>query len=344
MNSIVTPVQNQTTTTIVADGHKVEVHGFSNEHLQAEALRNSRLGVEEQFDGAVQEATTEVLTTTPDGAITGRSASTKGQSSTIQDLGGYLASSVATEGGVAAVLATWASDRERWEGAELAASHARLYGILTRCYEYYLLMKSDATDKATRKQLAKGLDLFIRERGMKMQDKTHDMNKVVKAVFGDDRRRVSAYATALRVALTAGQDVKAKSDYVPASELAGWISSKGGVEEVRLSSKHGGMTAKECADAARTAVEEDEPLMTIKPDVKVMKFGTDDADKMMLLVVMYRPTGELEVKTVVKNESVVRAAMAAHYAANKEQLGNGKNAQKPDRTTAVTKALELDAN
>lgn len=343
MNSIVTPMQNQTTT-VVGKEQSVEVHSFSIEHPRAEVLLNSRLGTHEQLDGINQEDNAGHTDMAQNKDSSSGAVSTVEKNSTIHDLEGYLAGAVATAGGIAAVLGNWASDRERWEGAELAASHARLYGILTKCYEYYLLMKSGATDKATRKQLVNGLDLFIRERGMKMQDKTHDMNKVVKAVFGDDRRRVSAYAMALRVALTAGHEVNAKSDYVPADKLATWISAKGGVEEVRLSSKVGGRTATECAALAKAAVTEDEPLMTIKPDVKTMKFGTDDADKMMLLVVMYRPTGELEIKTVVKNDSVVRAAMAAHYAANKEQFGDGKAVQKTDQSTAVAKALELNAN
>jgi hypothetical protein len=251
----------------------------------------------------------------------------------------YLDRSMATAGGVAAVLESWANERESWEGAELAASHARLYAILARCYEYYLLMKSEATGKNVRKQLAAGLDLFIRERGLKTLAKTHDMNKVVKAVFGEDRRRVSAYAMALRAALVAGADVEADTDYVPVSELASWITSKGGVEEVRLGSNKEGLSTKERADVAVAAIEDSEPLLTIKPDAKVMPFGTDDVDKKLVLLVTYRPTGELEVHFVVKHDSVVRAALAAYYAEHKEQLSDASPLAERTRPTALAQAL-----
>lgn len=33
------------------------------------------------------------------------------------------------------------AEREHWEANELAASHKRLYSLLTRCYQYYLDMK-----------------------------------------------------------------------------------------------------------------------------------------------------------------------------------------------------------
>lgn len=34
-------------------------------------------------------------------------------------------------------------EREEWEGKELAASRARLYSLLTDCYEFYLTLKTD---------------------------------------------------------------------------------------------------------------------------------------------------------------------------------------------------------
>ena len=237
------------------------------------------------------------------------------------------------------LLETLEAERQKWEGTELAASHARLYGILTKCYAYYLAMKSATAPKAVRVQMATGLARFITMRGLRTLDKTHDMNKVVKAVFGEDRRRVSAYAMALRVALTAG----AGGVPLPYAELSAWIAGMGGVEEIRQGSKNGGMTAKDRAAVAETAVK-DKPLMTFKPDTKVMLFGTDDADKMMVLVVTYRPTGDLEVNSVIKSGAVVKAALAAHYAANKEQMAAVQTCTELARPTAVSMALETISN
>src|ERR1035437_5610959 len=101
------------------------------------------------------------------------------------------------------LLETLEAERQSWEGKELAASHARLYAILTDCYGYYLGMKAADSPKQLRVQMAKGLERFIAMRKLRTLDKTHDMNRVVKAVFGEDRRRVSAYSRALRAGLTA---------------------------------------------------------------------------------------------------------------------------------------------
>lgn len=253
------------------------------------------------------------------------------------DLHEYLRNSLPTSSGIENILEGLAGERAAWERTEFAASRTRLYAILTKCYDFYLVLKSSDAEKAVRKQLADGLDAFIKSQRLRTLSKTHDMNKVVKAVFGEDRRRVSAYAMALRVALVSGHEVGAKSAHVPADQLASWIETKGGVEEVRLGSKNGGMSEKERAEIAMAAVQA--PLLTIKPDGKGLLFSADDADKMLVLLVTYRPTGDLEVNSVVKNDSVVRAALAAHYAANKEALSDAKPVKDAARTSATATAL-----
>lgn len=232
------------------------------------------------------------------------------------------------------VLEKLEAARSNWEGVELAASHARLYSILAKCYNYYLVMKSPETTKEARAQLAKGLDRFIHARGFKTLSKTHGMNKVVKAVFGEDRRRVSAYSLALRVALTAGKGATP----LTVDALPDWIAQKGGIEEIRTATKSGGITLAERVEVATTAVK-NKPLMLFKPDTKQMEFSTDDVDKLMLLVVTYLPTGELEVNSVVKNESVVKAALAAHYTAHKVDMQKISAAATPAKQSAMSLAL-----
>lgn len=255
------------------------------------------------------------------------------------DLHEYLKNSLPTSSGIVDILEGIAGERAAWERTEFAASRTRLYAILTKCYDFYLVLKSSDTAKGVRKQLADGLDSFIKSQGLRTLSKTHDMNKVVKAVFGEDRRRVSAYAMALRAALVSGHEVDAKTAHVPADQLASWIEAKGGVEEIRLGSKNGGLSLKERADLASAAVEDEKPLMTFKPDPKTMPFGADDVDKRFVLLVTYRPTGELEVNTVVQHDSAVRAALAVYYSENKEQIGDTPSAKANAKTTAVAAAL-----
>lgn len=229
--------------------------------------------------------------------------------------------------------------RISWEGNELSASHARLYDILTNCYAFYLKLKGASTGSDVRKELTKGLDLFIKQRGLKTLAKTHDMVRVVKAVFGEDRRRVSAYASALRVALTAGAvAIDGTALSVPAANLAAWITAQGGIEEIRKGAVKGGVTTAERIVTAAEAIQ-DKPLMSFKPDTKALSFSSDDADKMMVLVVTYRPTGELEVNSVIKSGAVLNAALAAHYSTHKADMVNAKAAATDAPLSAVSIAL-----
>lgn len=211
-------------------------------------------------------------------------------------------------------------EREKWEITELAASHKSLYGMLTKCYAFYLRLKTDKSSEV-REQTRKGLDAFIAARGYDFQQSTHDMNRVVKAVFGVvDRRRVSAYGLALRAALVEGPlNSKNKPTPVPESQLSTWLADKGGIEEIRLGSKNKGMSPKARAHKAETVVRT-KKLMTFAVDETVMQFDTNDTDKQMVLIATYRPTGEFDLHAVVKNDSAVTAAFAAYYSENKESL------------------------
>lgn len=226
-------------------------------------------------------------------------------------------------------LETLEAEREKWESTELAASHKRLYEMLTKCYAFYLRMKTDKSADI-REQTRKGLDAFINARSYTFKASTHDMNRVVKAVFGGvDRRRVSAYSTALRAALVAGQpDAKNKPTAVLEFQLSTWLEDQGGVEEVRLGSKNKGMTPKARAEKVEPIVRA-KKLMTFTVDESVMQFDTNDIDKQMVLIATYRPTGEFDLHAVVKNDSAVTAALAAFYADNKKELEDA------DQTAAI---------
>jgi hypothetical protein len=66
---------------------------------------------------------------------------------------------------------------------------------LYEVYGYYLNLKKH-DDKDVRKKVADEMEQFISQRGYSFMPSTHDMTRVVKCVFGVDRRRVSAYSIA----------------------------------------------------------------------------------------------------------------------------------------------------
>lgn len=195
-------------------------------------------------------------------------------------------------------LVTMETARISWEKTELAQSNNRKYGILYQAYKFYLVMKQDS-DKDVRKAQLDAMEKFIADRGYTFTPSTHDMTRVVKCVFGVERRRVSAYSIALREALR--QEVEAE-------DLVAFLEDNGGVEQIRLGGTKP-LSATKRAEQVKGEVLTSE-LGKIKFDVQA---DADWTDKQVVLVATYLPTGEFEVNAVVKHDGAVNAALAAYY-------------------------------
>ncbi len=198
--------------------------------------------------------------------------------------------------------------RKNWETNELAASNKRLYSILRDAYSYYLVMKQDP-NKGARQDRALELERFIKARGYTFMPSTHDMTRVVKCVFGVDRRRVSAYSIALREALRQG---------IAAVDLVSFIDENGGVEQIRLGGSKPLSVTKRAARAADEVLNSD--LGMLKFDPKLFAADADWADKQVVIVATYLPTGEFQANAVIRHSSAVNAALAAYYSQQQAKL------------------------
>ena len=211
--------------------------------------------------------------------------------------------------------------RISWETTELAQSNNRLYSILQHAYQFYLVMKQDVS-KDIRKEKQAALDAFIEDRGYtnSFGATTHDMTRVIKCVFGVDRRRVSAYSIALREALR--QEVGVK-------DLIVFLEQNGGVEQIRMGGTKP-LSATKRAELVKAEVSE-AVISTVKFDAVVVKANADWVDKQVVFVATYLPTGEFEVNAVVRHDGAVNTALAAYYTiaqANKrEELNKLKKAE-----------------
>lgn len=201
------------------------------------------------------------------------------------------------------VLKAMETSRISWETVELAQSNNRLYGILYQAYKFYCVMKQD-TDKDVRKEKQVALEAFIAERGYENSfgATTHDMTRVVKCVFGVDRRRVSAYSIALREALR---------QEVDAEELVDFLQDNGGVEQIRMGGTKP-LSNKKRAEIARAEFGSN-LIGTIALSKELINADDDWTDKQVVLVATYRPNGQLELTSVVRHDGAVNAALAAHY-------------------------------
>lgn len=223
-------------------------------------------------------------------------------------------------------LQSMESATRNWEANELAASNKRLYSILMDAYTYYMTMKTDS-NKDTRALYADDLAKFIEERKYLFAPTSHDMTRVVKCVFGADRRRVSAYSIALREALR--QDVAAK-------DLAVFIEQNGGVEQIRLGGTKP-LSAKLRAGKVKQEVLGTE-LGLIKFDARLVGADADWADKQVVIVATYLPTGEFQANAVIRHDSAVNAALAAYYS---KQQAAVREAAKAERDAEQQRLADL---
>ena len=217
--------------------------------------------------------------------------------------------------------------RISWETTELAASNSRLYSILQQAYQFYLVMKQDAS-KDVRKEKLAVMEAFIEERGYTTSfgATTHDMTRVIKCVFGVDRRRVSAYSIALREALR---------QEVASTDLIAFLEQNGGVEQIRMGGTKP-LSPTKRAELVKAQVS-DAVIGTVKFDALAVKANPDWNDKQVVLVATYLPTGEFEVNAVVKHEGAVKTALAAYYTLAKAKEREQANALKKSMAEAEAK-------
>ena len=227
-------------------------------------------------------------------------------------------------------LAVLENARLNWEGNELAASNKRLYSILQEVYGYYLTLKKHA-DKDVRKKCSEELEQFISQRGYTFMPTTHEMTRVVKCVFGVDRRRVSAYSIALREALR--QEVSVE-------DLITFIEENGGVEQIRLGGTKPLSVTKRAEKAKSEVFSAD--LGMLKFDPKLFAADADWADKQVVIVATYLPTGEFQANAVIRHDSAVNAALAAFYSQQQAKLREAVKAERESEEAAIKAAKDAE--
>jgi hypothetical protein len=79
-------------------------------------------------------------------------------------------------------------EREVWESTVYRTSNDMLYGLLQKCYALYKRMEGMSAEAVT---LRENLTSYINIKGIKCVKSSHTIVKIVKCVFGDDRRRVA---------------------------------------------------------------------------------------------------------------------------------------------------------
>ena len=213
------------------------------------------------------------------------------------------------------------AERKAWQEGAFRTSNEQLYKLLQNCYSLYVDM---CGNKQSSGLLRDTLVKYIAENKISVKDSAHTMTKIVRCVFGNDRRRVSAYSIALRAAFSA--DIKAE-------KLPDYIRDNGGVEELRLGKSPSYVSPKAKAEVA-TGWLSDANLAVVKSDALAKQLDAANVDSQHVLIVTQKADGSLIANAFVSNQSVVTSALAAYYAANK----TSKQVEKSAADTAKSDA------
>jgi hypothetical protein len=222
-------------------------------------------------------------------------------------------------------------EREVWEDNAFRTSNEQLYALLQSCYGLYKAMDSGSAEA---KALRDGLKDYINVKGYIFTKSSHTLTKIVKCVFGTDRRRVSTYSIVLRSAL---------SKNIGILDVADFIRNGGGVEEIRLSKAPNAMTPKQKAAVAHSTVVVNDIGVVTSPTLSGMlgadagKIGTNT-----VLIGTWQADGSVVVRAVVESDTVLTAALASHYSAIKE-AAKAQAAEQKAATATDTKQQAIDA-
>ena len=199
---------------------------------------------------------------------------------------------------VGTIMNNLITERKAWEHQELTRSNDRLYGLLQSCYSLYKSMNSISAEAMS---LKKGFNEFCKQQNWVFKDSTHLLVKIVRCVFGDDRRRVSSYATALR---------GAADKNVSVLDIPAFFKDSGGVEEVRRSKSTTYQSAKKKAEIGMAAMD-GQVLAEFHSDKLAAQFTASEYNGAVILMATREPSGSFAVRRLIQNGTAITAALSS---------------------------------
>jgi hypothetical protein len=200
-------------------------------------------------------------------------------------------------------------EQEIWSDTVFKTSNEMVYDLLAKCYAKYEEM---CADNELGKKLRTELNDYIQLHNMNVNKNSHTLIKIVKCVFGTNKRRVSAYSIVLRTALF---------NKVKSTDLADFIRNNGGVEEIRLAKNGNVLSAKQKAEVAKSSVVT-KALAEFTSEAIAMQLDAANIGEQIVFVATQQAVGKFVVNAVSNNATAVNAALAAYYTANKADIKN----------------------
>ena len=215
------------------------------------------------------------------------------------------------------------SERKSWEQNEFARSNQKLYEIFQKCYALYLEMKGVTAEKLA---LKRAFNAYCTDNGVTYKDSTHLMVKICRVVFGsNDRRRISAYATALRIA---------DEQKTPSSGIPEFFSNAGGFEEVRRKKSPNGLTMEAKKNQGLVLMSAPSIGMLHNDSLNAV-FDEAAYEGAVLLMSTREPDGSFQIKYVLQNGSLITNALVHLVTLDKEQQTKRKDEQEAANDASV---------
>lgn len=200
-----------------------------------------------------------------------------------------------------------AEQKEWFDGVHRTANE-QLYCILQRCYDLYKAMAGDAE---VAHKIDQALDQHFLLRNIENKSDTK-LSKIIYCVFGiADRRRVSSYAVALRIADDEGVAVDA---------LPAFLRDAGGVEEVRRSKSADAKVVVNKVDVAKEKLADSLLVIEDRSLAALLKDKTKHNGK-VVLIASQGANGALIINALEDGDTVVNATLTAVYNKNKKEWG-----------------------
>jgi hypothetical protein len=196
-------------------------------------------------------------------------------------------------------------ERKDWQSNEYLASNTRLYGICQNCYAMYQEMKGVTGEKLA---LKRAFNSYASDMGLNFKESTHLMVKIVRVVFGDNLRRVSTYARALRIA----EEKKTSVIDIPR-----FLQDAGGIEEVRRESK----SKKKDKGLELMKVKS---LAEVQSDALNGDFDEGAYEGAVVLLSTREANGSFQIKHVIQNGAIITNSLIHLVSLNKEELEKAK--------------------
>lgn len=183
-----------------------------------------------------------------------------------------------------------------WNTGSRHISKQELYGILAGCL--------DMAHAVKRNSLYAQLDTELNARGFTLNAKTSTITKIVRSVFGEDKREVNAYAGVLRIA---------SKQCIEPENFVAWVNGYGGIRKTRAAfakPKKTTMSSAEFIQLAKSNLLAASTLAVVNK-TNVANVNLDKTSGFIVTIARINGNGDCEVVATTSDSAAVRDALVS---------------------------------